>query len=185
MVSKYKYGKRIWAMPHEEFTKQLDKGRYVRAEHKTLIMFLYWSALRIMEALELRRAQFKVLETMLIVDVGQREKHSKTTPPLEFPRSLPFIDDIVRHLYRVRTGRRVWAYSRSTGYRIVKRVFKKEYPHFFRLNRITNLLATPGITIADVRTFTGLTVASIESYAGFVTAKRIGELHKKSTEVTN
>ena len=48
------------------------------------------------------------------------------------------------------------------------------YPHFFRLSRITNFF-DEGWTIAQVHSWTGLSLKALDYYVGLVDVKRMGE----------
>jgi len=175
----YKYGKRQTPMLFTEFQKKLEQGQYEKPRHKALIILLYHTGLRISEALKLRRESFTITPKILYVEVGKRLKGSKSTPPLELPLNLPYVSFLIENVKDSARGMRVFPYDRKTGYLIVKRVFPKEYPHFFRLNLITDMLGTEGMTIMDVRSWTGLSLVSLEKYAGFVSVRKASELRSQ------
>ena len=67
------------------FIEGMKEGYFVKSpDHEALITFLHYSAVRISEALNLKRSQFRIVNDMLFVDVGERLKHSKETPPWRF-----------------------------------------------------------------------------------------------------
>ena len=157
----------------EEFVEGMEKGHFVKKpSHQGLVTFLHYSALRISEALNLRREQFRKVRNKLYVDVELRLKHSKRTPPLPLNLNAPFMDTVLDTVEAAKSGMRVWPYCRKTGYNIVRRVFA--YPHYHRLSRITWFFQK-GYTIAEVRSWTGLTLNALNYYVGLVSIERMGE----------
>lgn len=94
-----------------------------------------------------------------------------TTPPLEIPADAPFVESIIDSIRATKKGKRVWPYHRSTGWRIVKRVFA--YPHYHRLTRITQFFLD-GYTIPQVRSWTGLSLRALNYYIGLVSISKMG-----------
>ena len=161
----------------DEFVKGMKEGYFVKSpEHEALITFLHYSALRISEALKIRRRQFRIVGDTLFVDVGKRLKHSKQTAPLEIPLEAPYVTGIVETLKDRQPKEQVWPYCRKTGYNIVKRVFA--YPHYHRLSRITQFFLD-GHTIAEVKSWTGLTLKALDYYVGLVSIHKMGKSLKK------
>lgn len=155
-----------------EFVKGMQTGRFVDpVKHRGLVALLHYSAVREMEALKSLRGQFRLTPNTLYYDVQLRLKHSKKTPPLPIPLSLPYVNCIVDSLLGVAPDKRVWPYCRKTGYNIVNRVFA--YPHYHRLSRITQFFLD-GFTIAEVKSWTGLTLNALNYYVGIVSIDKMG-----------
>ena len=69
----------------KQFIEGMKIGYFVKSpDHEALITFLHYSAVRISEALSLKRSRFRIVDDMLFVDIGKRLKHSKETPPWRF-----------------------------------------------------------------------------------------------------
>lgn len=158
----------------QQFKEGMIKGTFVRSpKHQGLVTFLFYSAVRISEALAMKREQFSRTPTRLFCDVGARLKHSRSTPPLEIPLDAPYVDYLVDSVLETKKKKkRVWPYCRKTGYNIVNRVF--HYPHYFRLSRIT-ILFLKGFTIPELQSYTGLSLNSLNYYIGTVAISRMGD----------
>lgn len=165
--------KLTYPLSDEEFRKRMQTGKFVkRPEHQGFCAFLFYTAARASEALAMKREQFRMTPKTLFVDLGERLKHSKKTPPLEIPLDAPYVGAIVDSFIKAKKGCRVWRYCRKTGYNIVHRVFF--YPHYFRLSRITRFFAE-GYTIAQLKSWTGLTLKALDYYVGLVSISKMGK----------
>ena len=111
-------------------------------------------------------------------------KGGRRTAPLELWLGLPYLDLIVEQFKRgpqeepymeTEGGWRVWPISEWDSWNLVKQIDQKKYPHFFRLNRITELCANPNLSVADICSWTGLTPTTINSYM-----ERSGRFIKKT-----
>jgi len=156
-----------------EFSRKMPFGKFVLIpDHQAFVAILQLTGLRVSEALALKKEQFTFTEDSLYLDVGERLKHSHTTPPLEIPIDAPYMEEIRLTVDRAPGGERVFPYCRKTGWNIVHRVFK--YPHLHRLSRITNF-ALDGATIPELKTWTGLHTATLDHYIGFVKIRKMGK----------
>jgi len=61
---------------------------------------------------------------------------------------------------------KLWPYCTKTAYNIVTRAFLF-YPHYLRLNRITNMLME-GHNLAQLHSWTGLSLKALNAYVGIV-----------------
>jgi len=173
--------KLTYPLSDEEFVKGMKKGKFCKSpEHLGLNAFLFYTASRLSEALKMEAKQFRLVKarqsgmtdsSILMIDIGERLKHSKRTPPLEIPLEAPYVDFIQDSYSTVKKDKRVWPYCRKTGYNIIKRVFY--YPHYFRLSRITRFFAE-GFTIAEVTSWTGLSLKALDYYVGLVSISKMG-----------
>ncbi len=82
------------------------------------------------------------------------------------------MDTVLDSLEGTGEGLPVWPYCRQTGYNIVVRA-GFHYPHYFRLNRVTQLLRK-GFSSIAVRSWTGLNLRNVEYYAGLVELEKMG-----------
>lgn len=172
MPNYQKYGKIEQPISPEEWAKRMDQGHFVRRKHKGFCATLYYFAVRCSEGLKATKDQFTVNNRDLFFDVGERLKHSKRTPSLNILRELPYVSDIEWAVEHTDTKQKVFPFSRQTGYNVIVRVFPT-YPHFFRLNRITQMF-NEGWTISEVQNWTGLTLASLNYYVGLANIRRKG-----------
>jgi len=165
--------KLTYPLSDADFVKGMKEGKFTKhPQHEGFNAFLFYTAARLSEGLAMRRKQFRMTPKTLFVDIGERLKHSKSTPPLEIPLDAAYVGSIVDSYIGVKKEGRVWPYCRKTGYNIVNRVFC--YPHYFRLSRITRFFAD-GFTIAQVKSWTGLTLKALDYYVGLVSITDMGK----------
>jgi len=195
-------------------------GPFLKQGHMALCVLLFYTAIRLSEALRVTTSQFKLTENKktILFDVGPRMKkikHKKICPicktqnalkalackqcrssleqvkpsavgkplrtqALPIPIEAPYVIELARAIANTKPTKRVFPYSRKTGYNIVRRAFK--YPHLFRLTRITWFFAH-GWTIDQVRSWTGLTLAALEYYIGTADIGRMGKSMAKRRRV--
>jgi len=157
----------------QEFIEGMKRGNFVKMpEHQGLVTFLHYSAVRISEALNMQRKDFRVASNTLYCDIKVRLKHSHKTEPIPLPIGAPYVKSIIKSFEGLKPESKVWPYCQKTGYNIVKRVFA--YPHYHRLSRITNFFQQ-GYTIAEVRSWTGLTLKALDYYVGVVAIEKMGK----------
>lgn len=160
-------------LTEQEFLKGMSGGYFVKKpQHQGLVAFLHYTAVRISEALKMRREQFRLTPKTLYCDIGLRLKHSHKTDPLPLPLDAPYVMCIVDSLLGLKPKDKVWKYCRKTGYNIVRRVFS--YPHYHRLSRITQFFLD-GYTIAEVKSWTGLSLKALDYYVGLVAIDKMGK----------
>lgn len=184
-----RHGKLMSPITDDEFIEHMKNGTFKHRKHKGFVALLYYTATRNGEALRTTKEQFTIRRDRLVWDVGPRLKKyrvlkdehghkigtepiSFVTPPLPIMLELPYADEILWSVNQTQPEQRVWSYCRKTGYNIVQRVYA--YPHFFRLNAITNFF-DEGWTIAQVHSWTGLTLSALEHYIGVVDVTKMGE----------
>jgi hypothetical protein len=168
-----KTGKILIPLTDAEFADGMETGYFAKESHKAFVVLLFYSGVRKQEALRALRKQFHITPDAIIFSVGKRLKHGIETPPLNIPRKAPYVDYLVAEVEQV-VGKttQVFPYSAKTAYNIVSRVFN--YPHFFRLSRITNFFAE-GYSIAQVHSWTGLSLQALDFYVGLVDVQKMGE----------
>lgn len=159
-----------------EFTEAMQTGHFVQTpQHQGLVAFVYYTGVRISEALAMTRSQFRITTTDLFCDIGPRKKKKKfgkdgkpkkptITDPLPIPLELPYVKTIEDCLLGLKPEMKVWPYCRTTGWNIVKRA-GLHYPHYGRLSAITNFLLE-GYTIPEIKSWFGITATAIDYYVG-------------------
>ena len=160
-----KYKKKITrVMEYDEFKSAIQGLPIARQAFLTILFF---AGVRISEALALTSDNIHCTQDTIYIDFF-RLKGSKQTDPIP----LPLIDTLNYLCVLVDTP---FPWSRTTGYRIVKRTFPDEglYPHFFRQNRITKISERYGD--AYVYSYVGICAQSIDHYRGKVDIKRVGQ----------
>ena len=163
----YKHGKQMAPIDLKILSSYMNEGHFSGGDyHRSFLAFLYWFGVRRMEALLRKREDFVIEETVMFVEVPPI-KRGQPRPPLEIDTDLPFVDLIINQVLETPFGERVWPFSDTTAWRIVKRVDETKYPHFFRLNRCSQMLDDPGATTPEIRTWFGWrTSRTIDSYIG-------------------
>lgn len=154
------------------FIKGMKEGKFCQERQKGIPVLQYYTAIRISEALRCIPEQFQIQQTQLYFDVGKRLKHGTHTPALVIPRDADYVEELIKIIRSTKSGQRIFPYCRKTGYNVIVRAFGF-YPHFFRLNRITNFFLE-GWSIAEVRTWTGLTLTALDYYVGLVNIQKMG-----------
>jgi integrase len=189
-MGKYKYGKKLETLSFKEVKqKVLSAGLSWRDE--AYFWLLYYTGVRKSEAYERTASDFKIKDKFLAVDF-KRKKGSLNVPPLELPLHWYGVDKIVKsvqlatkshprqkaiYIYenkkRVRIlkeGKWVFPNIQSTkAWELVEEVLGEEYyPHFLRLNRITELCSNPQANLTQIKSFSGIKSTRIieENYMG-------------------
>ena len=192
-MPKYKHGKITESLSFQEIQeKVIQVGKRLNREALSFFWLLYYSGVRKSELYERTVEDCSVTETHFILDVGQRKKGSAEVPALEFPLWFPGILDVVseqlwtaqkrrssrklieRTVKGIRTRERVkarWLFPhihRTRAAEIVKEIMGSQYyPHFLRLNRITELCSDPDVNISRIKSFTGIrSLKVIQGYIG-------------------
>jgi len=189
-MPKYKQGKQQNLLDFHEFSDQVEKAR-LNTEHSAFIWLLYYSGCRKSEAYERTIQDVEVSPTHFTIDFHQRKKGGAAVDPLSFPRSWKGIEQLIKLYERARQrkpNRKRIFYSEDkqrrsriekaqwlfpniqshTAWRIVKRVLGFQfYPHFLRLNRITELAADPKMSLLRLKSYTGLkSLDALQAYMG-------------------
>ncbi|MFX1521530.1 MAG: hypothetical protein ACFFCD_16605 [Promethearchaeota archaeon] len=189
-MPKYKHGKEENPLSFREFKNKVEKAT-LSTEKVAFIWLLFWAGCRKSEAYERTTKDCQVTNTYFIIDFGQRKKHGTKVPPLRFPRSWAGIEQLIKLHERASSKRphnkRVfyqenkttkskvikdqWLFPHiqsSTALRLVKEVLgSKYYPHFLRLNRLTEIGTDPTANVTRMKSYSGIkSIKALESYLG-------------------
>jgi len=189
-MGKYAHGKKeeILAFP---FVKQKVINANLPSRDEAFFWLLYYCGVRKSEAYERVASDFKVTETSLIVDFHQRKKRGAEVSPLELPLNWYGIDKLVKavqiassckrknkavfsyvdkkRVRAVKLDRWVFPHIQSTkAWEIVQNVLGEDYyPHFLRLNRLTEIASDPSASLTRLRSFSGIrSTTALDSYLG-------------------
>lgn len=163
-VSMPRYKKKITRlMEYDEFKERIDE--VWTARDRAFLELLYFSGCRISEALAISAEDISCTEDIIFVQF-YRLKGSKQTDPVGLP-----LTNNLRYLCYLEGDDRPFPFSRTTGWRLTKRIFPKLYPHYFRMNRITKISEELGD--AQVYSFTGICAQSIDHYRAKVDIKKV------------
>jgi len=188
--NRYKHGKQTELISFED-VKQKVLAAKIGTQAEAYFWLLYYSGVRKSEAYERVAEDFVINDTHLIVDFGQRKKGSAKVKPLKFPLNWYGIDKILwciekarkRHprnkaLFvqkdkkRVRIRERArWVFpsiQSTKAWVIVKKVLGDGYyPHFLRLNRLTEIAKDPTANLTRIKSFSGIkTTKILNAYLG-------------------
>ena len=163
-----KYKKKITAlMDYEELKEGIED---FRIRDRAFLTLLFVAGCRVSEALALTSNDINCLRETIFVQFF-RLKGSKQTDPQELPRAEALI-------WMCEQEGKLFPFSRTTAYRLIKKAFPNLYPHYFRMNRITKTDILFGD--ATVYRIFGISASSIDHYRGKVDIKRVGKaLHKE------
>ena len=163
-----KYKKKITAlMDYEELKEAIED---FRIRDRAFLTLLFVAGCRVSEALALTSNDINCLRETIFVQFF-RLKGSKQTDPQEIPRAEALI-------WMCEQEGKLFPFSRTTAYRLIKKAFPDLYPHYFRMNRITKTDILFGD--ATVYRIFGISASSIDHYRGKVDIKRVGKaLHKE------
>jgi integrase len=192
-MGNYKHGKKREIIPFS-IIKQKVAAADLNWRGEAFFWLLYYTGVRKSEAYERTASDFKNTDQFLVVDF-KRKKGSIDVPPLEIPlvwygvdkivkavnyalRSPPkekgiFVYENKKRVRKVRKDRWVFPNIQSTkAWELVQEVLGEEYyPHFLRLNRLTELGSDPSANLTRLKSFSGLKTTSVlEGYLG--TSKR-------------
>jgi site-specific recombinase XerC len=189
-MGNYAHGKKEELLPFKVVKQNVvNAGLYWRDE--AFFWLLYYCGVRKSEAYERVVSDFKITETHLIVDFHQRKKRGAEVPPLELPLGWYGIDKIAEAVQLASQskpkGKAVFTYvdkKRVRALKIDRWVFPQiqstkawelvqyvlgidYYPHFLRLNRLTEIAQDPTASLTRLRSFSGIkSTTALDSYLG-------------------
>ena len=189
----YKAGKQIKLLEFSDIQIKVNKSTQdLSLESLAFFWILYYTGCRKSEAYERLVSDCTLTKTNFILDFHKRKKGSSEVPPLKIPLWFPGMDLVCEQLEKARSksGRKRKLFEktvkgiRSTEYKrgnwlfphvqsrwaqiIVKKILgPKYYPHFLRLNRITEICSDATSNLTRIKSFTGIkTIKVIEDYMG-------------------
>lgn len=168
MSPKYKDGKQLVQLEFKEFREAMENRKnFVKPlRDRAWLSLLYWTGVRKIEALNTRKEDYKVQDEILIINAPPVKGGFRLE--LEINVNLPYVDLIIQLVNRTKKGKRVFKMNPWTGWKIIKRVFPKKYPHFFRLNRATRFLDDPDTSTTEMLSWFGWrSIRTIDRYIGY------------------
>lgn len=155
----------------KKITRLMNYDEFKAAKHdlpiarQAFLSILFFAGCRVSEALALDSNDISCTGETIFIQFF-RLKGSNQTDPQEVPRA-----DAL--LWLCEQEGKLFSFSRSTAYRIVKKIFPDLYPHYFRMNRITKT----DILFGDATVYHvfGISASSIDHYRGKVDIKRVGK----------
>jgi hypothetical protein len=190
---RYKYGKQEELLTFQDIQERMENAmKDLTLEGQAYFWLLYYCGVRKSEGYERVVEDAQVTESLFIIDFHQRKKHGSTVPPLKLPRAFPGVDLLCQQLLSARQRkphRKLLIYSPEKGRKetkivraqwlfprinrtwadhIVKTVLGKEYyPHFLRLNRLTEIGSDESASLTRLKSFSGIrSIKAMEAYLG-------------------
>jgi len=165
---KYKHGKQTEPMEFKDFRMYVESGLKVDRERDMAFLYLlFYLGCRVRALLELRKGTDVTVEENDLVFKLKPLKHGIREVPLRLPLILPYMDQITQYSGTIKEGEKLFPFSYTTAWRIVKRIFPEKYTHYFRLNRCTQFLDDPEATLPEIKTWFGWKRAeTVTAYIG-------------------
>jgi hypothetical protein len=174
----------------EKVKAYLVKG-WMSKQSLAFFWVLYYVGVKKSEAYERTVQDCQLTESVFIIDFHKRKKGGAKVPPIELPLWFPGVDLIAEQWQRAKKKRpsrklierttsgerkswhetKQWLFPRvqkQWALEIVKKLLGKAYyPHFLRLNRITEICSNPEANIEMIKSWTGIkSIRVIEKYMG-------------------
>ena len=187
---RYKHGKQEELLSFQEFREKIETA-HLNNEKAGFIWLLYYAGVRKSEAYERTASDCQVTAAHFIIDFGKRKKGGAKVDPLSFPRSWPGIEILIslyeRAAEKRARGKRIfyqenkqrkskivkarWLFPHIqsvTAWQIVKKVLGKQYyPHFLRLNRLSEIGSDPTANLVRLKSYSGIkSIQALEFYLG-------------------
>jgi len=184
---RYKHDKQINIIAFQD-VKQKVIDTNLSIQDEAYFWLLYYCGVRKSEGFERVAEDFNINDTHLIVDFHQRKKNGATVAPLELPLHWYGIDKIVLCIEKARDRKKAvyvqkdkkrvrivvkaqWVFPKiqsTKAWEIVKKVLGEGYyPHFLRLNRLTEIAKDPTANITRIKSFSGIkTTKVLSAYLG-------------------
>jgi len=172
----YRMGKQEDIMLVNRFRQLLKKNplrrQFFEKRRRAFLILLFWTGLRKSEIYERKREDFVITENELIIKAERKKKAKDETGrgpviPIELPMSWWGVREAAEWISRFKNK---WDMPFNikpvTAWKYAKILDPKLYPHYFRLNRVTQFSDDPDTTIAELRAWFGFHPATIESYLG-------------------
>lgn len=187
----YKHGKQSNIMGHADVKQKVVNMKLLISE-EAFFWLLYYCGCRKSEAYERVAEDFVINDTHLIVNFHQRKKGGAEVDPLELPLNWYGIDKLVAIVEKAKARQRPttkaifvyvdkkrvrqlkkanWVFPKiqsTKAWDIVKKVLGKEYyPHFLRLNRLTEIGSDPTANLTRMKSFSGIkSTVALNEYLG-------------------
>lgn len=152
----------------------ITKAEAIQDKKKRAFAFLlFYTGVRVGELTRALKEQFYIENDLLLFNVGPREKTKRLTPPLQIPVKAPGIEEVWHVIKYTRKGQRVFDFDRSTAWRLIAKYFDA-YPHYFRLNRITQFLIADFSPVVVIAWSGHKKISGLDAYVGQASVKKLG-----------
>lgn len=122
-MGSYKHGKPNEEMDVEELRRAIEKGSFTKPFlHKSYVAALFWIGAKRTEPLQVRKEDVQLKDGALHVTIPAF-KHGERGGEIVLPLSWYGIPLILQRWKHTRPGQRLWPFSTSTAWRIIKRLW--------------------------------------------------------------
>src|SRR4030042_1846980 len=165
---RYKQGKILTEITTEQFEAALKNAYNAARQYQAFIVLIYYTGVRVSEALRALKESFQITEETLYWDVGKRLKHGKKTNPLPLSLDQPHIYLLLAQIQRTRKGKRVFDFDRTTAWRHCSKT-GLGYNHHARLTAMTFYLKSRDehgdrFSVAEICNWFGCSVQTVNDY---------------------
>lgn len=185
---RYKHGKIMKPIEFGEFEAALRHPYNTDLHYQAFIVLLYYTGVRVSEALRAIKEDFSAERATLYWDVGVRLKtrrkrkdgtiyEGKRTKPLPLDLSQPHMDLLLEQISRSKKGEKIFDFDRTTAWRHVKKG-GLGYNHLARLSALTFFLKN-GYSIAEIVNWFGVSVQTVNSYIGDLSLEKMGSTRRR------
>ena len=187
---RYAFGKQEELISFSKVLELVDKSKLSKSE-LAYFWLLYYTGVRKSEAYERTAEDFKIKEDQVIIDFHQRKKRGATPKPLKLPLHWPgvslIVDCVSKAQERKPSTKTIFIYSKKVkttkkvkaryvfphiqsthAWKIVKQVLgPKYYPHFLRLNRLSEIGSEPSANLLRLKSVSGIkSISTLRKYLG-------------------
>lgn len=174
---RYKHGKIMQPISFNDFEAALEHPYNKRLCYRAFIVLLYYTGVRVSEALRAVKEDFRAERATLYWDVGKRLKHGRHTPPLPLDLTQPHMNLILEQHAKTKKQQRLFDFDRVTAWRHVKKG-GLGYNHLARLSAITFFLKS-GYSVAEIVNWFGISVRTVDSYIGDISLESMGKTKRQ------
>lgn len=187
---KYKHGKKTETQSFQDIAKAVEQAELPDNE-QAYFWLLCYCGVRKSEGYERIAEDFKLTDTYLAIDFHQRKKHGAEVDPLELPKDWKGVDKIIQAVEQAKdrnqrtkavfvyqNHKRVlvrqkahWVFpdiQSTKAWHIVRKVLGSDfYPHYLRLNRLSEIGADPTASLLRLKSFSGIRSTKVlDDYLG-------------------
>jgi len=181
LLKRYKFGKQERPINYEEFYRVLEKNfplnvdvKYRKATRRARAfnILCFYTGLRQGEIRRLRRRDFSITSDgelrvsafRLKKIIRDDKKFKEAIIPIFLPLVWKYVDELIDYLKQFDEDELVFPITAVTAWKYVKALFPKGYPHYYRLNLITELANNPNISLVEIERWSGLGLQMIKHY---------------------
>ena len=168
---RYKFGKQqepIFALEFLDKIEALPDLTFHQRRKRAFNIAIFYSGLRQTEWRILLRKNIKIEGERIVVSAFRLKKgnvsRDEATRPIVLRTYWRLIPELIEWINQFQDNERIFSLSQSTAWNYVKSVYPMGYPHYYRLNKITEMCNNTKMSILEIRNWTHLHLSTIEKY---------------------